>query len=280
MGDSRLRFDQIGYWSQVKLDIVRDYARAYSTILAKQPRLTHVYVDAFAGAGVHQLKATSELVPGSPLNALAVEPPFKELHLIDLDGAKIENLRSLVGGRRNVFLYQEDCNQVLLKQVFPRIRYEDYRRGLCLLDPYGLTLRWEVLAEAARMRTIEIFLNFPIMDMNRNALWTNASGVAREDAERMTAFWGDSSWRDLLYVQQHSLFGESELLKTGGNETVVDAFRERLRRVAGFSHVPEPIPMRNSKNATVYYLFFASQNETGAKIAGHILKKYAEYQPG
>ena len=72
MGSHRLRFDEIGYWSQVKLEIVRDYAKAYSTILAKQPRLQHVYVDAFAGAGVHQLKTTGELVPGSPLNALAV----------------------------------------------------------------------------------------------------------------------------------------------------------------------------------------------------------------
>jgi hypothetical protein len=33
--------------------------------------------------------------------------------------------------------------------------------------------------------------------------------------------------------------------------------------------------MRNRKNATVYYLFFASQNKTGAKIARAIMKKYA-----
>ena len=31
---------------------------------------------------------------GSPLNALAVKPPFKEIHLIDLDHAKVENLRA------------------------------------------------------------------------------------------------------------------------------------------------------------------------------------------
>jgi three-Cys-motif partner protein len=126
MGTPRLRFDEIGYWSQVKLDIVRDYAKAYSTILARQPRLHHVYVDAFAGAGVHQLKATGELVPGSPLNALAVDPPFRELHLIDLDGAKVANLKQLVGARRDVFIYEGDCNQVLLKEVFPKIRYRDF----------------------------------------------------------------------------------------------------------------------------------------------------------
>ncbi|HUB66873.1 MAG TPA: hypothetical protein VL981_05250 [Candidatus Methylacidiphilales bacterium] len=29
-------FDEIGYWSEIKFDIIRDYAKAYSTILAKQ----------------------------------------------------------------------------------------------------------------------------------------------------------------------------------------------------------------------------------------------------
>jgi three-Cys-motif partner protein len=245
-----------------------------------RPSLKHVYIDAFAGAGVHQLKSTGDLIPGSPLNALHVEPPFHELHLIDLDGAKIEHLREIAGDRRNVFFYQEDCNRTLLEKVFPRIRYEDYRRGLCLLDPYGLNLNWEVLAKAGEMKTIEIFLNFPIMDMNRNTLWSNATGVAQEDADRMTAFWGDTSWRDTVYVQQPGLFGGQDLLKSGGNEEIVRAFRKRLQDVAGFPEVPKPIPMRNSRNAIVYYLFFASHNKTGGKIAGDILRKYAKLPAG
>ncbi len=156
MGSAPLRFDEIDYWSEVKLTIVSEYAKAYSTILARQPRLQHVYVDAFAGAGIHLSKTTRELVPGSPLNALAVEPPFRELHLIDLDGAKIANLRELVGDRPEVFIYEGDCNRVLLDQVFPKVRYEDYKRGLCLLDPYGLSVSWEVLAHAAKMRSVEL----------------------------------------------------------------------------------------------------------------------------
>lgn len=280
MASSGLKFDQIGYWSQLKLDIVKDYATAYSIILAKQPRIRHVYIDAFAGAGVHQLKSTGELVPGSPLNALAVEPPFTELHLVDLDGAKIDNLRQLTAGRNDVFIHQGDSNEVLIREVFPRVRYDQFKRGLCLLDPYGLTLNWEVIARAAATRAIEIFLNFPIMDMNRNALWSNPAGVAEDDRRRMTAFWGDESWKDVVYRAQPTLFGDEDLIKAGGNADVVKAFRERLRTVAGFEEVPEPIPMRNSKNATVYYLFFASHNKTGAKIARHLLRRYATRESG
>jgi hypothetical protein len=49
---SALQFDEIGYWSEIKLEIVRDYAAAYSAILTKK-NLQHIYVDAFAGAGQH-----------------------------------------------------------------------------------------------------------------------------------------------------------------------------------------------------------------------------------
>ena len=54
----KLKLDEIGYWSEIKLDIIREYAKAYSTILAAQekPRFHHVYIDAFAGAGVHLSK--------------------------------------------------------------------------------------------------------------------------------------------------------------------------------------------------------------------------------
>jgi hypothetical protein len=39
MGKKAFRFDEIGFWSEIKLDIVRKYASAYSTIMAKQPSI-------------------------------------------------------------------------------------------------------------------------------------------------------------------------------------------------------------------------------------------------
>ena len=80
-----IKFDSIGYWSEVKLDIVKEYAAAYSLILSSQkyPTLSHAYIDAFAGSGVHISRKTGEFIPGSPLNALLVEPPFRDYYLID-----------------------------------------------------------------------------------------------------------------------------------------------------------------------------------------------------
>jgi three-Cys-motif partner protein len=95
--------------------------------------------------------------------------------------------------------------------------------------------------------------------------------VAPKEVERMTGFWGDDSWRQIAYDTSGNLFGFEE--KTD-NDAVAEAFQERLRDVAGFGYVPAPLPMRNSTNAVVYYLFFASPNKTGATIVADILARY------
>ena len=271
-------FDEVGYWSEVKLAIVREYAAAYSKVLSAQDqiRLRHVYIDAFAGAGVHISKTTGKYIAGSPLNALLVEPPFEEFFLIDIDGDKIANLRKILGDNPKVHVYKGNCNEILLDKVFPQVRYEQYRRGLCLLDPYGLHLDWKVVEKAGEMRTIDMFLNFPIMDMNRNVLWRYPEGVGAEGVARMTAFWGDESWRKAAYREELTLFGPID--RKRDNEDIAEAFRSRLKTVAGFRSVPQPMPMRNTKGAVVYYLFFASQKPVAQSIVEDIFRKYSNRQ--
>jgi three-Cys-motif partner protein len=257
----------------MKLEIVRKYASAYTTVLNATTGIRrYIYVDAFAGAGTHIRKQTGEMVPGSPLNALLVQPPFHEFHFIDIDGVKADRLRELSAGHSGVHVYEEDCNAVLLDKVFPRARYTDYHRALCLLDPYALNLKWEVIRTAGQSRSIEIFLNFMVMDINMNVLKHDRSKVKPEQAARLTGLWGDDTWRDVAYSRDPGLFGEIE--QKTSNEASAEAFRERLKKVAGFQYVPEPVPMKNSTGAVVYYLYFASPNATGGKIVNDIFKKY------
>lgn len=273
MSPKPLRLDEIGYWSELKLDIVRNYASAYSTILTKQAVIKgHVYIDAFAGAGAHVSRTTGQTIAGSPVNAMQITPPFTELHFIDLDGGRAAELKRLAAKDRRVFVHEGDCNEVLLRDVFPRCRFRDYRRALCLLDPYGLNVNWDVLKTAGQMESVEVFYNFMIMDANRNILMKDPSRVSSEQAGRMDAVWGDSSWRSAAYRSAPTLFGDVEEKAT--NEAIAEGFRRRLDEVAGFSCVPAPMPLRNSKGAIVYYLYFASPNDTGAKIVGQIFDKY------
>jgi three-Cys-motif partner protein len=213
-------------------------------------------------------------IPGSPLIALEIQPAFREYHFIDLDSEKTAELRRLTKGRTGVYVHEGDCNQILLNEVFPRVRFEDRRRGLCLLDPYGLHLNWEVITASGKGRTIDLVLNFPVADMNRNALWRDPTKVSARSKARMTAFWGDESWTQVAYTTKWGLF--EELPEKEDNETVANAFRKRLKDVAGFAHVTKPLPMRNSRGATVYYLFGASQKEVATKIITDIFRKYGQ----
>jgi three-Cys-motif partner protein len=88
----------------------------------------------------------------------------------------------------------------------------------------------------------------------------------------MNAFWGDESWKTAAYTKESTLFGEQEQKTT--NQDIVKAFRERLRKVAGFKNVPEPIPMKNRSGAVIYYLFFASQKPVANDIVKSIFSKY------
>lgn len=123
------------------------------------------------------------------------------------------------------------------------------------------------------MKTLDVFLNFPVADMNRNVLWRDPESVDPSQKKRLNKYWGDESWRETAYRTDTTLFSAPEKQT---NEVVAEAFRTRLRKVAGFARVPRPLPMRNTKGAIVYYLYFASQKDTAETIVTDIFRKYEE----
>jgi three-Cys-motif partner protein len=269
-----MNLDEIGPWSEIKLDILRDYAAPYSTIL-KSNGFHHGYIDAFSGPGLHIRKSGREEVLGSPLVALAVKPPFDEYHFIDLDGEKVDFLRAQVGDRPDVKFYKADSNQVMLESVLPQFSYAKRTRALCVLDPYALTLDWRVVCAAGSSGAVEVFINFPVMHMNRNCKHEDISKILAGELVAMDRFWGDRSWRSAMFrpSAQTTLFGDEQMDKTE-NRDLVTAYCKRLKQVAGFGFVADPLPMRNSRNAIVYYLIFAGPNKTGWKIVQDIYRKY------
>ena len=269
------KFDEVGIWSELKLEIVEKYGSAYTGAFANQRGLKKFYVDAFSGAGVHISKRSGEQIDGSPARALKINPPFDGFFFIDMDAQKTAHLRKLCADRGNVHIETGDASKYLTQKLLPTIKYGEFKRALCLFDPYGLHLEWRAMEMAGQSRAIDMFLNFPVMDMNRNAIWRNPTAVPKEGIDRMNSFWGDESWRGAAYAEhpQGNLFGAPDIVKQG-NDAIVGAFRKRLREVAGFEFVPEPLPMKNSTNAVVYYLFFASQKPVAQKIIDSIFKKY------
>lgn len=287
MAEDTTGLDEIGDWSVDKLRILKDYSERYALILQSQrdqrgaKQFFTGYIDAFAGAGEHIHKTTGMVVKGSPLIALELPHKFDHYEFIDLNPERVERLVRLAQNRENVTIHRGDCNTVLLGRVLPKYRWEDRRRALCFLDPYCLQLDWRIMETAGRMRSIEIFLNFPIHDMNRNAKRKSLGDVDRKSRTNMTKFWGDESWHAAMFAPSNqgdffrALGGAETLeLEKVDNDSFAAAFQKRLKEVAGFKYVPDPVPMKNSIGAVVYYLFFASNNDTGARIANAIMKGY------
>jgi three-Cys-motif partner protein len=275
-----VEYDEIGVWSEVKLAIIREYASTYAKILdAKRresiPSLRWLYIDAFAGPGIHLSKATGEVVEGSPLIALNTTPPFSEYHFIDSDPARADQLRAISGSRADVHIYSDDCNDVLLQRVFPRAKFNEYRRALCLLDPYNINLKWEVIERAGQMGSVEVFLNFMIMDINRNALRRNRDKAIQSKIDQLTRLWGDGTWEEAAFSSEGKLFDDPEKVS---NEVFEAAFRERLKKKASFKFVSKPMPMKTKTNAIIYYLYFASQKPVAAGIVDDIFNKYRKRQ--
>jgi three-Cys-motif partner protein len=165
--------------------------------------------------------------------------------------------------------YCGDANK-LLPDIFDKIRWTDYQRALCFLDPYNILLSWDVVKAAAANRALEAFIHFPTGDVQRNVLRRNQGAVSVAEADRMTQMWGDESWRTAGYYEQRNLFGSEQVKED--IDVVIKAFSDRLK-TAGFTHVSKVLPMRNSSNVILYHLIFATHNATAIKVATDILKR-------
>ena len=157
------------------------------------------------------------------------------------------------------------------------VKWSDYRRGLCLLDPYGLDLSWEVVRQAGQMRSIELFLNYPVMDINRNLVRDNPLQIEETQLSRMDQFWGDRSWFDLIYGTSSDLFGnEVTGLTAKAQNRLPKAYRSKLREEAGFGYVPAPMLMRDTNGHLLYFLFFASHKPVAEHIVNDIFHKWSK----
>jgi three-Cys-motif partner protein len=265
--------DRLKPWSLIKHEIIEKYAHAYTTILRSQRwARRYVYIDAFAGAGVAFDATSDELVPAGALRVLDVEPPFSEYHFIESNPQKAAVLRQIVAKQpRTAKVYEEDYREKL-PSLLERCRYEDRARGLCLLDPYGLTVDYDLLEQIAATQTVEIFFNFMLVSANRNVLWRiDPSKIAPKRAAMMRRVWGNDEWPAAAYEKEASLFGDISV--KASNDRIIGAYRQRLSE-AGFAYVAAPIPMRNSTNAAIYYLFFCSPKAVAADIVEDIFSRY------
>lgn len=269
--------DAVGPWSEDKLRLLGKYLHAYTLIMQGQDwcRNGYHFVDAFAGTGRPRARDEERYIDGSPRVALTIQHPFSSYTFIEKESWRAERLRNLEQEfpERQIQIIQGDCNQVLTENIVPRIRFRKFNRGLVFLDPFGMNVEWSTIQQLAETRALEIFMNFPVMALNRTVLANDPNSLTPTQIDRMNRFWGSSDWRANIYEEVPTLFGPVEVkIHPSSGRQLGQLFKKRLREV--YSFVTEPLLMVNSRNAPLYCLIFAGHNSTGAKIVQDIFKGY------
>lgn len=286
MSKSTVNQDEIGPWSEVKLNLVAEYLQAYSTIMNSQKikgwLAGYHYVDAFAGAVIAKAKGsnadeeeTERYIEGSPLRALQIDPPFDAYWFIDRSRSRSRKLTELQLScpDKDIRVHRGDCNEILRAQVIPHINYSSRQKGVVFLDPYGLQVEWATVAALAKAGTFDIFVNFPVMGITRLLKRVERPDeAALQEIERIM---GDTEWVNGLYrpVIQPDIWGtkvmERDVIQAAW---LAEQYAKRVGSL--FKYVSESIVMYNRRNAPLYSLFLASHKEVAVKIVNDITKKY------
>jgi three-Cys-motif partner protein len=267
--------DLIGKWSVEKLELLRKYLSAYLRVLKKQPWCRgYEYIDAFAGTGKPKTRDEQKFVDGSPRIALNLLPPFTQYHFIEQTDWRVEKLQRLHKEfpTRNIAIYHGDCNRILREQILPQMSYESKKRAIVFIDPFGMQFEWTTMQHIAKIKTVELLLNFPVMAINRGILRKHPGVISEGRKERLDRFWGTDDWMIDLYTEEQTLFGPESVKRQLSGKEFGNVFKKRLEEI--FRYCSNPILMANSKNAPLYCLIFAGHNATGKKIAEEVFMKH------
>jgi three-Cys-motif partner protein len=287
-----------GNWTDDKLDRLRKYLAAYTTIFKTNSRaafLRTTFVDAFAGTGYRNLPKDNkpETIPlfledtpiydeeaqsfqkGSAQIALETDPPFHRYLFIEKNREYIKDLETLrdrfpaISGR--VEIRQGEANSIL--QEWCRSVNWRTNRAVVFLDPYGMEVEWSTIETIARTKAIDLWLLFPL-GQAVNRVLTKERPPEGAWANRLTRFFGTPEWRHAFYRQstQMTLFGDEERIRKEADfEQIGRFFLDRLEEV--FTRVADnPLYLCNRRNVPIYLLCFAAGNERGAPVAVKIAK--------
>lgn len=288
-----VEFPEVGPWAADKLARLREYLQAYTTILTKY-RYGFVYIDAFAGAGSAYVRSTRaagdeqlalvdhessdeqrQLIDGSPLVALRVEPPFTAYVFVEQDADRLrhlEQIKAAYAGRRDILIYNEDCTGYLQRLIHnPEVDWTNRWRALVFLDPFGLQIPWSTLSGLAATRGVEILMNFPMgMAINR-MLPRNVARLGPAWRARLDLYFGDPAWYGISYEERPGLFETIVVKRPNADDLLLEWYRSRLGRA--FGHVSPGYLVENSRGNPLYYLIWAGPRMVGRKIATHVLRQ-------
>jgi len=287
----------VGPWAKEKLELLRRYLEAYTTILRTKNFQDFYYIDAFAGAGQAPLRQPKQVnnaqllgleiasyrlndegeisyVKGSPRIALELKHPFSKYIFIEKNPERVAELLKIADNYELA-----SCTEILNYDAADAIRKKllsgqiNWRRnrGIVFLDPFGLQVPWDIVQSIAKTGALEVIVNFPV-GMAIQRLLPRHGQFSDSQREKLNSYFGSGEWESLVYAESTDLFGEQSRSKVDSSgRKLAMWYRNRMKDVFGFSSLPRLIT--NQQGSHLYYLIHAGPKELGVNIANDVLFK-------
>lgn len=268
-----------GNWTEAKMEIVVDYAKAYLIIMNKQSWVKTLYFDGFAGSGLIGAIDKEESVKGTALRILDINQPrpFDIYYFVEKDEKNKTALENKISSNyfgKNVHIIKDDCNKKLVDMANFLRKNKEYR-ALAFIDPYGMTVNWSSI-EVLKGLGIDLWILVPTgVGVNRLLIKNNQNipeawlvklekflGLTRD--EILTHFYSSKTISTLFGDETFINKQESAISKIG------ELYSKRLLTV--FNFVSESFVMRNSNNSIMYHFMMATNNKTALKLANDVIK--------
>ncbi|RIV68637.1 three-Cys-motif partner protein TcmP [Flagellimonas aequoris] len=274
-----------GNWTDAKIEILVEYAKAYLTIMNKYADRfgwNLLYFDGFAGSGsiTKGNDENKKVILGAAKRILEIDEPrsFDEYYFVEKDTHNAQELKSSISStNKKVYVVNEDCNAKIHSMgQFLKSSKGKNRKVLAYIDPCGMQLNWNSLT-SLKESNVDAWILVPT-GMGVNRLLKKDGKISEAWIEKLETFLGMSR-TDIL----SNFYNQSEVITLFGEEKVTtktekaveksaEIYKNRLNEL--FKHVTEPYMLKNSSNSIMFHFFMVSNNRNAVKIANQIINKY------
>lgn len=254
------------WWSEAKLDILRDYLEAFA--LASQRASERIYLDLFAGSFENKRRDGEGYFPGSPKIALDVKPAFTRLAFFE----KRDKAKALISSIQDTEpnedvcwkVFSGDCNVTIDKGL--NYVAKRWAPAFAFLDPCGLQLKWATLEKLAKWKRnsktkMELLILFPDPALPRV--------IGAGYTKKLNDLYGTKGWISIDQLRCNGSLDASSM-----RIELVNLYRWRLETILEYKKTHAIGIVDNNKS--IYTLIFATDHPAGDRIMEHVYKTHSE----
>lgn len=257
-----------GEWAKDKLYYMSRYFTIFNGGM-KDKWQRRVGIDLMAGPGrCHVDGNPSDQFDGSTLLAFAADPGFTAILAVESDSENADALSRRLAARGNIGRARVRCDNCNSQAVIDEAR--DLLRdslGVLFVDTLGLSdPAFSTVAAMVKDLRVDVIVTLMVHEFRRNLEAAMAGRV--EHASRFDRFFGSPHWRDRVAEFEAGRYSAIDEV-----DALTDFYLEQLHSLGYEYTAALHRLMKNSRNAPLYRLVYASRDPRGLDFWAKITQR-------